>query len=260
MKKLIIFAVIILVAFTLPSFRLAASPTPDNATSSASPSTQQIDQSIQERIASRVAQLKLVDKRGIIGTVTDVSQTQITLSDVNGNIRFVDVDELTKFSSPSAKPSFGISDITKGTTVGVLGLYNKESRRLLARFVDVLTLPNVYDGGIESLDNTNYNITLVTNDNKTYTVSVEDITKTVAYTGGAGLIKSGFSKLQEGQRIIVVGFPDVSNSKTIIASRIIVLPNLPVDPIVKLAPQALKATTQITPSTGSGMKLVPIVK
>src|ERR1035437_5362298 len=65
-------------------------------------------QKVANEIASKTAQLNLVEKRGIIGTVTDVSGTQITLSDLNGNTRFVDVDELTKFSSTSSN-SYGIS-------------------------------------------------------------------------------------------------------------------------------------------------------
>ena len=78
---------------------------------------------------------KLVEKRGIIGTVTDSSDTQITVTDIAGNIRFVDVDELTKFYSSDSK-TFGISDIKNGMTIGVLGLYNKQSRRILAREVN----------------------------------------------------------------------------------------------------------------------------
>src|SRR3989344_7962603 len=102
--------------------------------------TQQQINALTNKIASRVAQLKLVEKRGVIGKVTDVSNTQITLSDMSGNTRFVDVDEFTKFKSDSK--SFGISDIEKGQKIGALGLYNKQSRRILARFVEVLQIPD----------------------------------------------------------------------------------------------------------------------
>src|SRR5579859_2417101 len=82
-------------------------------TATVSQSEEQIN-NLKERIASRVAQLNLVEKKGIIGTVSDVSETQLTITDMKGDNRIVDVDELTKFSSPSAKSTFGISDITKG--------------------------------------------------------------------------------------------------------------------------------------------------
>ena len=67
------------------------------ATPTDNPVVQQIND-LKDRIASRVAQLKLVERRGVIGTVTAVSDTQLTLVDTNDNNRFIDVDELTKFS------------------------------------------------------------------------------------------------------------------------------------------------------------------
>ena len=72
---------------------------------SADDSTQIRDQLI-TNIASRVAQLKLVEKRGIIGEVTESTNVQITVTDSQNNTRFIDVDELTKFSDPNTKGSF----------------------------------------------------------------------------------------------------------------------------------------------------------
>src|SRR5690349_18838483 len=109
MKKIVIGLFVYLFICLFSKQSLAASLTLTNSIS------QQIN-NLQERIATRVAQLKLVDHRGIIGTVTDVTQTQIALADIQGNTRFIDVDEITKFSNPSAKGTFGISDIKKGQT------------------------------------------------------------------------------------------------------------------------------------------------
>mgnify|MGYP001601616848 FL=1 len=91
----------------------AATPTPVDK-------IQEIRDQLITNIASRVAQLKLVEKRGIIGVVNDVTNTQISVADLQNNTRFVDVDELTKFSNPAFKGIFGISDITKDSTIGIL--------------------------------------------------------------------------------------------------------------------------------------------
>ena len=123
----------------------AATPTPEDKNA-------EIRDQLIVNIASRVAALKLVEKRGIIGIVTDVTNTQIVVTDLQNNTRFVDVDELTKFSNPAFKGTYGISDITKNTTIGVLGLYNKESRRILARFVNVATTPFIIHGGVSAID------------------------------------------------------------------------------------------------------------
>ncbi len=263
MKNILVFTVVALLACSFVSVaRAAATPTP--AKLSPTPTPQNILEkqisNLKDKIASRVAELKLVDKRGIIGTVTDVNLTQITLTDIKGNTRFVDVDELTKFSSPTSKSSFGISDITKGTKLGILGLYNKESRRILARFVAVVVIPTELSGGVATIDKTNFNITVLTAEKKSYKVTVENVTKTYSYDGLL-LAKAGFSKITQAERIVVIGFPDVKDPKTIIPTRIILFPTLPIDPsITILKPQDLDLQGTVVPSTGSGKKLTPLTK
>src|SRR3989344_4190235 len=178
-------------------------------------------------IASRVAQLKLVEKRGIVGTVTNATNTQITLSDTQNNTRFVDVDELTKFSSPKSKSAFGISDITKGTTLGILGLYNKESRRILARFVTVVSFPEVIRGGVALVDDKNFTVDILTLDGKRFAIDIDYTTTTYSFTPIGGYIRSGFSKIKEGYSIIATGSLDPKNENKITADRVVIFPEIP---------------------------------
>lgn len=249
MKKYIFFVLAALLTTTIFTKALAATtPTPTTSTS--------LLEKVANEIASRTAQLNLVEKRGIIGTVTDSSGTQITLSDINGNIRFVDVDELTKFSSPSSK-SYGISDVTKGTILGVLGLYNKQSRRILARQVSVQSpFPNVIYGAIADIDTKNFEVTVVKENGQKVVIEIQDITKTYSFSSGT-LNKSGFSKIQTGETIVAIGFPDKQDSNKILGTRLILLPNIQTSFSLNLEPSA---NPTVPPSTGSGMKLYPIKK
>lgn len=215
---------------------------------------------LKSRIASRVAQLKLVERRGVIGVVTDISNTQITLTDVQNNIKFIDVDELTKFSSPSATESFGISDITKGSTIGVLGLYNKESRRILARFINAISFPKIIHGVVALVNDKDFVLNVVDEKGEIIYIDVETITRTSSYTKEGGLVRFGFSKIKENQRIYIIGFRDIKNKNRLIASRIIIFPEIPKNPKIKIPQSALDTEAQITPSTGSGKKLTPITK
>jgi hypothetical protein len=257
MKKILIIAIIVFAAGMLFSKNviLAASPSP-------SPSDQAIQQQLDElktRIASRVAELKLVEKRGIIGKVSDVNDSQITVTDLYGNTRFIDVDELTKFSNPSVTgTSFGISDITNGMQLGILGLYNKQSRRILARDVQVLVLPKMVTGAVSSIDNKNYNFYITSEDGKQTFIDVEVVTKTYAHSAGV-LATAGFSKITTGEMTVIQGFPDKQNPSHIIASTIILLPDVPKSPKINIVP-ALNPNASTIPSTGSGVKLTPIVK
>lgn len=236
--------------FTFTTFA-QVSPTP-----SATSAQEKINKSLQQEVASKVAQLNLVSKKGMIGNVTDISGTQITINDLHDNTQIIDVDELTKFSSPSAKSTFGISDITRGTTIGAIGLYNKDSRHLLARFVDVVSLPQIFFGGILSINKDAGTFNITTGKIDEQKIDVEPITKTLSYTKSGGLTRSGFSKLVTGQRVIVVGFVSQKDSSLIVATRVVILPELPVNPDIPLVkPEDI---APITPSTGSGKKLTPI--
>ncbi len=232
MKKLFLILLFIICCslvyscFTLSAH--AATPTPEDKT------TQIRDQLI-TNIASRVAQLKLVEKRGIIGNVTDVTNTQITVTDSQENTRFIDVDELTKFSNPAVNGSFGISDIEKGNIVGILGLYNKESRRILARFVNIATMPVIIHGGISAVDNVNFVLNITTEEGKQISVDVENLTKTYSYTQEDGYIKSGFSKIKVNYNIIVIGVLDKKDNSKLIATKIIFFPEIPSNPKVNSA-------------------------
>jgi hypothetical protein len=231
MKKFIVtllIATYLLISTPIAHAAATITPTPTDKT------TEMQDQLI-TNIASRVAQLKLVEKRGIIGKVTDATNTQITLTDLQNNIRFIDVDELTKFSNPSVKGSFGISDITKDTTVGILGLYNKESRRILARFVDVMTTRVIIQGGVSSVDNKNYSINIITQEGKQIIVDVENLTRTYSYTQTSGYIKSGFSKIKEDVNIIAIGVLDKNDKNRLVATKIIFFPEIPPSPEINSA-------------------------
>lgn len=227
MKKIFILFLISHFSFLIsPAY--AATPTPEDA-------NQEIRDRLITNIASRVAQLKLVEKRGIIGKVTDITNTQITITDSQNNTRFIDVDELTKFSNPSAKGSFGISDISKDSTVGILGLYNKESRRILARFVSVITVPVVIHGGVSAIDSNNFSLNIATEEGKQMTVDVENLTRTYSYTQKDDYIRSGFSKIKENFNIIAIGVLDKKDKNKLTATKIIFFPEIPSGPKVNSA-------------------------
>jgi len=260
MKKsffIIILFLILTAGVSKNIYAAVATPSPEKSPTQGD--IQQIDD-LKNRIASRVAQLKLVEKKGIIGTVTDATNSQITLTDVNGNIRFVDVDELTKFSNPNASgTSFGISDINKGMTLGVLGLYNKQSRRILARQVGVLTIPKILIGTVSSVDSKNFSFYIASEDNKQTFIDVETVTKTYSHNTGAAFASAGFSKIKVDESVIVIGFPDKQSPDHILASRILLFPDVPKSPKINYIP-ALNPGASIIPSTGSGRKLTPIIK
>lgn len=219
----------------------------------------QIDE-LKQKIASRVSELNLVEKRGIIGTVTEVSANKITITDVSGKNRFVDVDEITKFSSATAKSSFGLSDLTKGTKISVLGLYNKQSQRILARFIEVTVNPTMITGGVSEVDKKNFQFTTLTADQKQSKIDVTTTTKVSSYYKDEGLTKLGFSKITVGNRVVVVGYPSKTDPSLIVGSRVIIFPELPNDPkIVVEAPAASESAVEIV-TPAAKKKVTPTIE
>jgi hypothetical protein len=213
---------------------------------------------LKEKIASRVSELKLVEKRGQIGVVSEISANKITLTDLSGKTKFVDVDEITKFSSSSEK-NFGISDLTKGTKISVLGIYNKQSKRILARFIEVTVTPTYISGAISEIDNKNNVLTIMMEDEKTVRIDIVATSKILAYDKTDGLAKYGFSKLDVGDRVAVVGFPDKKDKTLITGTRVIDLAALPKNPkVIVKQPSPTEEEAGITPSVGGGKKLTPI--
>lgn len=187
---------------------------------------------IKDLVASRVAELKLVDKRGFLGYVKSSSNTQITLTKTSGEQLMVDIDELTKFDGGSNE-SFGISDIENGDLLSIVGLYNKQTERMLARFTKITSsIPQNIEGVVTLKDISEFTLTIVTADGKERLVNVESSTKSTLYDG-KDTIKSGFTKITAGQRIIIIGFQDKTNKEQINAARIIHFPDFPLSEELK---------------------------
>lgn len=227
----------------------AQSPSPQPTDDDKAESFNKRINNLKDRIASKVAELDLVEKRGVIGIVTDITQTKITLSGEDDANVFIDVDELTKFASPSAKENFGISDIKKNTTLGVLGIYNKESRRILARFVDVMVPYVTLYGKITDVDEENFAVTLTSEEKKETIIDIETTTKSIAYTKTGGEKRAGFSQLSIGTNLLVFGYQNLNTTTRMSASRIVVLPDLANSP-----------TANITSKASPSAKLLPTKK
>lgn len=251
MRKRKIIAVII-VLFLASTSQVSENVYAATSASSAADQTlgQKLDEKINElktKIASTVASLNLVEKRGIIGIISDVNSNQITLTDTEGNTRFVDVDEITKFSSPSAKGSFGLTDLTKGTRVRVLGTYNKDTKRILGRFIDVTVDPVFISGQITDIDKKNIMLTVTAEDQKRTVLDIQVVTKITSYAKGTDdTEKYGFSKLQIGDRVTAIGYREKQDPSIISVTRIIDFIDMSKNPKIPVSQPS--STQEVSPT------------
>ncbi len=250
MKKRILFLTLI-TAFALFAHQSAlltraATPTPEETNSEL-----ETIEKIKDMVASRVAELDLVEKRGFLGEVSEASNTSVKIKDLQGKIKNIDIDELTEFQAAKSE-EFGISDIKKGDIISFVGLYNKDTERLLARFVKKATaIPTSFEGVILEKDTEEYTLTVVNEKGEKRTVDIESSTDTYAYSKGQEEEKSGFSKIEVGERVIVTGFPSKEDSNRLSASRILVLLGIQPSEAMKkhMGNIEPKTDTEITPTT-----------
>ena len=128
-----------------PAKKTSSTPTPDEEKT-------KIDD-LKEKIASTVAQLNLVSKKAVIGEITKIEKNMLTL-EYTGENKIIEVDELTVYTEllNNKRTDIEFGDLDVGDTIVALGLYNKDSRRLLARFVLVKTLPVHINGIVKEVD------------------------------------------------------------------------------------------------------------
>lgn len=243
MKKIILVSIILLIPFL---FLRNSAKAQDSSTSSADQATQQAIENLKNKIASQVSSMNLEEKKGMIGVITSVQDNAFTLTDISGNTIDVDVDEITKFSDPN-NANFGFSDLTKGLKISVLGLYNKDTKRILARFIDTQDDPTFLSGIIISLDHVNYQLMMQEEGNKKQNVDIQDTTKISEYTKSQGLTHYGFSKLNVGDRIIVVGYPNTTDKTLLEADRIVDFTDLPKNPNIVI--NQASGSAAISPTT-----------
>jgi hypothetical protein len=245
MKKNIIIFFLLLLPFPFFFSKVEAQV---SSTSSADQATQKAIETLKNKIASQVSSMNLEEKRGIIGVVTSTSDNAFTVTDISGNNMDVDVDEITKFSDPN-NSNFGFSDLTRGSKVSVLGLYNKETKRILARFIDAQDDPLFLSGAVLSLDHVNYQLMLIQEGGHKQNVDIQISTKISDYEKGQGLSHYGFSKMNVGDRITVVGYLNKTDKTLLEADRIVDFSDLPKDPNITMPASASASPTPVTSGT-----------
>lgn len=225
MKKLPVFLLLITLLFTLsaPSFAQTKTVSPTLTPEASESAELKTIEKIKEMVADKVSKLNLVEKRGFVGIVQDTSNTQISVQDIQGKKRFIDIDELTKFQdSIGSSKTFGISDIKKGDRLSFVGNYNKDTERLLARFVTkTASIPQYIQGEVTEVDAKAFTIIITTAKNEKYTVDIEKSTTTKSYEAEDGVQKSGFSQVEVGEKIIAVGYPSDDEENRLSATRIL---------------------------------------
>jgi len=219
MKHYIAFS---LIALTLASSVSAATPTATPSSTATPGPTNQIDD-LKERLATKVAELRQTQKKAIYGTIKAVSVSTFTVETKTNDLKMELTDDIKVFQRIKDKRTeLTTEDLAKDDVVSVFGDYDTGLDLLKAHIVVIQAKPLTRIAGVVTdIDREEFTVTVKTKDNQTYVVDIEKTTQALAFDSAKGLVKGGFSKLETGKTVHVIGVLDTKVDRRISASRII---------------------------------------
>lgn len=192
----------------------------ESATPTVSDKAKQIDD-LKERLATKVAELKQLQRQAFYGTIKSVSVSTFTVETATKDLKIELTDDIKIFQKiKGTRTELKVENLEKGDIVTVFGEYDATLELLKAKVVFIQsTDPIRIAGNITEVNKTDYTITISSADTKTYTIDFETTTKTSVWNGKE-LEKGGFSKLIVGNTIHITGSAVAKKENRISAARI----------------------------------------
>lgn len=228
---------------------MAASPSATPIRTS-TPVNQQIED-LKNRLATKAAELKQLERRALVGTVKSKTISTLTMETETKDRKIELTDDIKVFELIKGKrTTLTIDDVTPDDRITVFGDFDATLDILQAKVIVVQNgvLPTQIEGTIGEVNKPDYSFTVVTNDQKTYTVDFETVTKTNLWSADGSLVKGGFSKIIPGNIVVVTGTPVAKKTDRVSASRILNLGDLTGTIAVDTKPGSASASAKITPT------------
>jgi len=236
MKKIFIFLIIILISGK--STVLAQTPVTtigqdqNEITPAIKPTivpTTQMEkiQELKERIATRVAQLRLSKKKVLSGKITDLNNPLFIITSNEGTHKIeINEDTIINLSIDSKTKLLKFSDLKINQSIIAWGNYIQEGETLTAKGIFVKETFLALVGTINDVDIKGGTVTLQTvKTNQSYLLDVETFTKINTLDKDSKIIKLGFSKTKVGSfALIYATLANKEGAAPYTAYRILVLP------------------------------------
>lgn len=244
---------------------MAVSPTPTSKpTAQASPtivptSTTLIEklkkiETLKEKIATKVAQLREEEKGAMYGSVKKIDKTSVTISTAKNDQTVSFLDDAVFYTFKNDKrEEIKASAVKEKDTVTIFGYFDQSKTNFSAKYVYIEDSPIHLRGKITDTDKTNYTITVREKQGNTV-VDVETYSKTVSFDRTKkNFISAGFSKMKIGDTVHVIATPNPKTENRVSAKRIYLFsfPNQPTNAVttaITVTPNPKTATSLATPS------------
>lgn len=203
---------------------------------------------LKDRLATKVAELRQLQRKAIFGSVKAVSTSTATIETKTKDVKIELADEIKIAQMiKGVRTKLTTDNLDKGDQVAVFGEYDATLDLLKAKVIFIQAAPlQRIAGTITEVNKPDYTVSVKTPDGNTYIVDIETVTKISVWTSDKGIAKGGFSKLTVGDSILIMGTPVAKKENRVSASRILNLGNLTGTP-VPTPTDAIAPTGKITP-------------
>lgn len=219
--KIILFVLITLWLYCVPSATAA-----QEASGTATKNRQIED--LKDRLATKVAELRQIQKRAVSGTVKSTSLTTLSVEAKTNEIKIELTDDIAVYQRLAGKRTkLTIDDVEKEDFVVVFGDYDTTLDLLKAKVIFIQAAPaERIHGVVTDIDRKNNTITIKTQEERNVIVDIERTTITNLWSKEDGTSRAGFSKIAVGDSIHVLGKPVPKKENRVSATRILDLGNL----------------------------------
>ena len=182
---------------------------------------------LKERLATKVAELSQTQRHAIFGTIKTTSLSTTTIETTTKDVKIELTDEIQIFQMIKGKRTqLSTEDLAKGDVVSVFGEYEATLDLLKAKIIFIQgAFPLRVAGTVTEVDAKAFTLTIQPSEGPGYIIDIEKSTKTSLWDGST-IAKSGFSKIQAGEVVHVIGSPVPKKENRLSADRILNLGNL----------------------------------
>lgn len=182
---------------------------------------------LKDRLATKVAELRQLQRKAIFGTVKAVSTSTATIETKTKDVKIELTDDI-KIAQiiKGTRTKLTADNLDKGDQVAVFGEFDTTLDLLKAKVIFIQAAPTQRIAGIVTdVTKADYTVTVKTPEGKSYIVDIETVTKIAVWTADRGIAKGGFSKVTVGDTIHVIGMAAKKDDR-VSAGRILDLGNL----------------------------------
>lgn len=249
MKKLIVLFIILLFIFTTNTHAAAVI----TATPSATTFIDKLKQIeiLKEKIATKVAELRKIEKGGILGTVKSSNDTSITITSKSKELTISYAEDTVFFKMHDGVKSDPLDSkqakkLKPGEQIVALGYYDSSGTSLSTKYIYIYN-PGVHIiGKIADKDLGNYTITVKEPKGNTL-VDIETYTKIYTYNKKTGFGRGGFSKLKENDVVHIFATLNPKEENRVSATKIV---SFTFSPLTTPSPTTEKEASPTAKPTG----------